>query len=291
MTFEQLEYFISVVEHDTFFDAAESLHITQSALSKQIMKLEKELNVKLLDRSKRKASLTEAGQFFYEESLLLFTQYNQTLLNMRQFKEDLSSKLHIGTLPILTQYHLTSMIKNFTDHNPQIHLTMDESEENELLEGLGENRFHLIISRNHMLNQEKYNFISLTEDRLVVVLPANHPMANKASVTLNEIANESFLLMRPHTSIYQVCINLFEKHAIPVNIRRTARIESIISAIAVGEGVSLIPEKNFHLFRHNNIVIIPLDNSPTLPVGIAWKKNYPLSPSAKSFIDFLRRLQ
>ena len=56
MTFEQLQYFISIVDHDTFFDAAEDLHISQSSLSKQIMRLERELGLKLFDRSRRKAA-------------------------------------------------------------------------------------------------------------------------------------------------------------------------------------------------------------------------------------------
>lgn len=64
MTFEQLDYFIEIVKHKTFFDAAESLHISQSSLSKQIIKLEKELDVQLFDRSKRTATSDGCGSVF-----------------------------------------------------------------------------------------------------------------------------------------------------------------------------------------------------------------------------------
>ena len=64
MTFEQLECFIYAVQENTFFDAAEALHITQSSLSKQIKKMEQELGIQLFDRSKRSAVLTQAGEFF-----------------------------------------------------------------------------------------------------------------------------------------------------------------------------------------------------------------------------------
>ena len=63
MTFDQIRYFIAVMESNTFFEAAEKLHITQSTLSKQIMKLEKELDVRLLDRSRRRASSLRQGSF------------------------------------------------------------------------------------------------------------------------------------------------------------------------------------------------------------------------------------
>ena len=103
MTFEQLDYFIAAVKCDTFFEAAETLHTTQSTLSKQIMKLEKELNLQLLDRRRRSATLTEAGKMFYEEALELSRQYHQTLRRVKRFQEDTGFSLSIGTLPILAQ--------------------------------------------------------------------------------------------------------------------------------------------------------------------------------------------
>lgn len=71
MTFEQLEAFVAVTEYDTLFDAAEALHISQSALSKQIQKLEKELDLLLLDRTHRRACLTPAGEQFSREAKIL----------------------------------------------------------------------------------------------------------------------------------------------------------------------------------------------------------------------------
>lgn len=80
MTFEQLQCFIASVEEKTFFDAAQSLYISQSSLSKQIMKLEQELGVMLWDRSRRKAGLTEAGNIFYQDALFLLKGENRAIL-------------------------------------------------------------------------------------------------------------------------------------------------------------------------------------------------------------------
>ena len=86
MTFEQLDYFIAAVQCDTFLDAAETLHISQSALSKQIMKLEKELDIQLWDRSRRSAVLTEAGHMFYEEALNLSKEYRRNPLSNQRIQ-------------------------------------------------------------------------------------------------------------------------------------------------------------------------------------------------------------
>lgn len=91
MTFEQLQCFIASVEEKTFLDAAHSLYISQSSLSKQIMKLEQELGVMLWDRSRRKAGLTEAGNIFYQDALILLKQHSQARNRLDRFRTDRKS--------------------------------------------------------------------------------------------------------------------------------------------------------------------------------------------------------
>ena len=84
MTFEQLECFIYAVQENTFFDAAEALHITQSSLSKQIKKWSRNWVSSFLTESKRSAVLTQAGEFFYPEAQKLSLQYQQTIAKMKR---------------------------------------------------------------------------------------------------------------------------------------------------------------------------------------------------------------
>ena len=147
MTFDQIQYFIAIAECNTYFDAAEELNISQSALSKQIIKLEKELGVTLLDRSRRKASLTPAGETFYQDALALRRQYEIMTGHMKKYKIPIENKneLRIGTLPILTQYGLTAHFRQFTKSHPDISLILDEVEENDLKKGLLSGQYDLII--------------------------------------------------------------------------------------------------------------------------------------------------
>lgn len=287
MTFEQLDYFIATVESKTFFDAAEKMHISQSMLSKQIKKLEKELGVLLWDRSKRQAALTKAGQAFYIEAQNLSLQYHATLQKMKVFCPDISYEFHIGTLPFLSQYHLTEPIRQFIQSHTEISISLSELEEEDLLNGLSNDIFDLIIAREMMVDQELYHFHVITEDRLSVILPVDHPLADRSTLSLNDIMNERFLLMHPYTSIYQLCQKLFIEADVKPQVLRTARVESLISAVQIGEGISLFPESNFRLFRHDGLVAIPLSNAPTLQVGIAYKKDRKLLPILREFQDFL----
>ena len=91
-----------------------------------------------------------------------------------------------------------------------------------------------------MLDLKLYTFHVLTEDRLVAVLPKNHPSASKKTVSLTELKREIFILMPPHTSIYRFCMQSFHDAGIHPQILRTARAESIVSAVEIGEGISLL---------------------------------------------------
>lgn len=287
MTFDQLEYFIAAAESDTFFDAAESLHIVQSTLSKQIKNLEKELNLSLWDRSGRSAVLTPAGKVFYGEAVKLIGQYRKSLEALSRFQDDAALSLRVGTLPVLSQYGLTPILHEFTKQSPDIHFSLQEAEEQELSDGLERDRFDLIIVREHVLNPEKYPFTLLAKDRLTVLLPISHPLAGKPSVSLKELEGEDFILMPGHTFIHQLCMKLFEKAGVSPSVIRTARMESIISAVAVGEGISLSAESTFGLFSCPGIAAVPLKDPHTLSIGAVCKKGRGKSPTLKNFISFL----
>lgn len=278
MTFEHLEYFIAVVEEPTFLDAAESLHITQSSLSKHMMKLEKELGITLLDRSRRSASLTDAGEEFYKEALALHRQYLRMVERMQKHKPAFEREIRIGTLPILMHYRLDLRIKAYSDAHADLRIMLDEAEETELLQRLEDNTYQFIITREHLVTGNRYQYRTLAEDELVAVLPASHPLAlNHARtaqpVSLQELAGENFILMRPYTSIYKQCMEEFQKQDIQIHVIRTARVESILSAVSVGEGISLMPKGNLHVFFHDQVTAIPLTPSISLPVVLARKKD------------------
>lgn len=290
MTLEQIDFFLMAVRCDTFLEAAENLHIAQSTLSKQIQKLETELNLPLFDRTRRQAVLTPAGELFLQEAAELSLQYHQMLQKMHHFQETTRQPLRVGSLPFLTQYHLTSRIRAFTHAHLEIELTLEECEETELMDGLQSGHFDLVIARDSMISLQKYHFEPITEDRLCVMLPIDHPFSEKPALTIADLAAEPLILMHPYTSIYQLCMQLFEKAGVKPQILRTARLESTISSVEIGEAFSLFAESNFELFRHPNVTAVPLLDAPPLVIGAA----YPLrtetmkKPALKSFSSFIQ---
>lgn len=275
MNFEQIRCFIAAAEEPTFLDAAETLHITQSSLSKQIRKLEKELDITLMDRSRRKASLTDAGETFYREALVLVRQYDRMRSRMASCRAASEQILRIGALPVIAQYGLTARLKSFRDLHTNARIILDEAEEQELLEGIKYGKYDLVIVREELVQDEDFQTYFLARDELVAALPCRHPatdLNDQPGIALSQIAEEPFILMHPYTSVYHCCMKEFDRQGIHPEIIRTARVETIISTVTEGEAVSLIPKSNLELFRHRGIVSIPLDPPVSLNLVLAGKK-------------------
>ena len=287
MTFEQLSYFIAIVENDTFFDAACEMNISQSSLSKQIMKLEKELDLTLFDRTTRSATLTQAGEFFYNEAKQLIKHYNLTLENIENFKSLHENKLHIAVLPIQTQYNLNALFNSFRKENPDIELQITEVEDDRLIEGISKNEYDLIIARETMFDKSQFTTYQLAKDELIVAISSEHKLSQRDKLTFDDIKNENFILMNPYTSIYKLCINKLKENNIDANIIRTARTESIIGSVAINEGISLLPKSNFEVFHQKNINTISLKPQIALSVVLAKHKKTASNIAIKEFIKFV----
>ena len=290
MTFEQLSYFIAIVENDTFFDAACEMNISQSSLSKQIMKLEKELDLTLFDRTTRSATLTQAGEFFYNEAKQLIEHYKLTLENIQIFKSLHENKLHIAVLPIQTQYNLNALFNSFRKENPDIELQITEVEDDRLIEGISKNEYDLIIARETMFDKSKFKTYPLAKDELIVAISSEHKLSQRDKLTLDDIKNENFILMNPYTSIYKLCINKLKENNIDANIIRTARTESIIGSVAINEGISLLPKSNFEVFHQKNINTISLEPQIALSVVLAKHKKTASNIAIKEFIKFVDKI-
>ncbi|RJW38757.1 LysR family transcriptional regulator [Clostridiales bacterium TF09-2AC] len=283
MTFEQLQCFIASVEEKTFFDAAQSLYISQSSLSKQIMKLEQELGVMLWDRSRRKAGLTEAGNLFYQDALILLKQYSQARNRLDRFREEPQLALSIGTLPILTQYQLTPAFRDFQAAHPDIRLSLHEVEELELMEGFEKGIYDLVIGRDAMFYGTSCQTQFIAGDELAAVLESGHPLAAKSRLRLEELKDEDFIFMNPYTSIYNLCVIRCREAGFSPRILRTARVESILSAVLIGEGISLLAGNSVRIFKPEHIAVIPLTPEIPLPVVLARHKGRPVTRAMELF--------
>ncbi|AVQ19420.1 LysR family transcriptional regulator [Fusobacterium mortiferum] len=285
MTFEQLKYFVTLVEGENFLEVAEKLYISQSSLSKQIKKLEEELEVSLLDRSGRKAKLTEGGEFFYLEAKKLLLEYEKLLENIKPYKK--KNILSIGVLPILSQYNLNLLFQNFKSIYPDIELIIDEQEENLLKENILNKKYDFVISRD-LFEKNLIKCETIAKDEIVAVYSSSHILTQDKFINFSQLKKEKILTMNNYTTVYKKIMLLSQKIGVDLNIVRTGRIESLVDYIKIEDAVALIPFKSLNIFKKDGLDFLPIVPSIDLDVFLIKNKDTHYSESMKIFHNFVK---
>ena len=267
MNIAQLKYFLAITEHDTFLEAADEMNISQSSLSKQLGRLEAELGVELIDRSKRSSSLTEAGKVFLKEAEKILNQYQIMLSHMKTFQKN-NGAFRIGSLAFLGQYGLNFKIAEFIAAHPEYSIAVEDVEEDILLEGFKNGNYDLIIGRT--LPPEIFCDYSekIADDELIAVMRKSHPLASKKFIELSQIISMPLYLTKTYTSIYKICVGLFEENNLAPSKVFTSRSETIISMISTQNAVGLLPRHGLDIFQHSDITVVPVVPSAKIPVMI-----------------------
>lgn len=287
MQMEQLNYFISIVEHRTYLQAAEVLNISQSSLSKKIIALENELDIILFDRSKRSVTLTDAGKVFYAEAQKMMTCYENMLHTLQPFTVNGRGNIRLATLPVLAPYHLLPPLQNFKNQNSNINLIIQEVEEEAIITGLKHQVYDLGIIRKEYIKNQVFEFYKIAEDELVALLPLSHYLSNSTQLSLSDLKDESFILMNKHTGIHTLCLKACQEAGFSPKVIQTARIETIVSSVINGEMISLLMRNQLNSFNQSGIVIIPIKPTIKSELGIIRYKKSPLRGNQKKLIDFL----
>ena len=290
MDIKQIEYFVAVVETGSFSLAAEELYISQSSLSKQIIALEKELGVKLFDRSKRKIALTEAGEVLHKHAVNLKKNYQSLLTDLGEYKKSIPS-LMIAAIPVTAQYGITSYIAQFKKAYPQINFTMEERQASTILSALIQRKYDLAFVRDYSIDLNMFSILPIATDKLVVAVSCDHRLANRKSISLKELADENFIMFNKGTLIHELSMNACQSAGFEPKVFYTAsRAASIISMLTSNSGVALIMEKVLNYYNHVDLVAIPLSQIIESKVVIAYPKDKKPSKPARTFLDFMKKL-
>ena len=289
MDIKQVLYFLSVAETGSFSIAAEELYISQSSLSKQIIALEKELDIQLFDRSKRKISLTDAGEIFRKHALELHEVYKTILDDLEEFRTTAAS-LSILAIPVIAQYEITSYIAQFKSTYPNINFTLEEREASAILPALNSHQYDLAFIRDNYIDKDQYAWLEISKDKLLVVASDRHPYATKTSVSLKELSNENFIMFDKGTIVHEMSMDACHRAGFDPRIfYASLRVESVIGLVASNSGIALIMEKVFEYHRHPDVVAIRLDETIESNIVLARLRSKKPSRAARVFIEFMEK--
>jgi len=289
MDIRQIQYFLSVVEKGSFSAAADEHYISQSSLSKIIIALEKELEVSLFDRSKRKVFLTEAGDAFLGHARKINAAYKAMIVEMDGYKSEADS-FSIAAIPILTQYGITTSIAQFRDEHTGLHINLEEIDGLNILPALDEHRFDLAITRHNYLDLDKYTCLEISKDKLLVVVSQKNRHATRSSISIKELSNDNFIVFDRVTDLHQLILDVCKGAGFdPTIFYSSHRKVSVFGLVGTNIGLALMPSKIYDYHKHPDVVAIPLEEQIECNIVLVHLKNKKLPKSAEIFIDFLKK--
>jgi LysR family hydrogen peroxide-inducible transcriptional activator len=288
MELHQLRYFVTVVRDGTFTKAAERLYITQPSLSEQIRKLETELGSPLFQRLGRKLALTNAGESFLPHAEKVIFEVEQARARVQEVRGLRRGRLSIGVLPSVSARLLPKFLAEFRHKHPGIDVSLrEENDSIEFEQMVHEGVLDLAIVRLPVRRRNDLDAEFLVREPLVMVAPPGHRLGDKRSVSLAELANESFVAMKPGHGLRE-CLQRYCRQAgfDPRIVFEAGHMGSLIGLVLAGVGITVVPR--MAAGTEGKRVRIR-DAYAFRDLGVIWRQGQPLSPPARIFLDMVRR--
>lgn len=191
----QIRYFQSVVRNNSFSEAAEECHISQSAISQQIKALEQELGFSLLERRNRKFVLTPAGEYFYKKSLVWTADYEQMCNEAAKIARGEEAVLKIGYLCSHNSPELYQALEEFSGKYPRVDLQLLYGNHEKLFDLLRSGGANLVLNDQRRAFSNEYVNLILSANKMYIELAARNPVAGLPSVTVQELKNIPCILV------------------------------------------------------------------------------------------------
>ena len=287
MELHQLRYFAKVAELGNFTHAARACHVSQPSLSSQIAKLERHLGQPLFERQVRGARLTEAGKRFKERVDQILRMIDDAGSSVKDEAD--AGHLVIAAIPTIAPYLLPRILAQFARKHPQAQLEVIEETTEKILKlcAAGEVDLGLLALP---IEQNTLEVLPLFEEELQAVVPRGHPLARKKRLTLEDLAEQPFVLLHEAHCLTDQTRGFCSRHLIaPIATARTHQLSTVQELVRLGHGISLIPAMAAKMDHDPGRVYRRFTGTvPARTIAVGWNRLRYQSRLFKTFVQFLQ---
>ena len=240
MNLHHLRLFAAVVDHGGFTKAAESLHLSQPAISKSLNELERRLGLTLLDRGGRSIRLTDAGQTLYARARELFGVERIAEQELREIRGLKRGVLRIGASTTIATYMLPPYLGRFHLRHPGIRIRATSANTRTVLRMLLESRVDVALVEGPV-SHPQVEIQPWREDELVVISHPGHRLLSQSGVDVAMLVREQFIVREPGSGTRDVIARALALHG--ARLAKTMRVggtEAIKQAVAAGLGLAIV---------------------------------------------------
>ncbi|UOF88662.1 LysR family transcriptional regulator [Fodinisporobacter ferrooxydans] len=290
MELRQIKYFIEVAKREHVSEAADALHVAQSAVSRQIANLESELGIELFIREGRNVRLTAIGKVFLEHMETAMNEIEKAKQEIDEFLDPQKGMIRVGFPSSLASHTLPTVISAFRDKYPGIGFQLRQGSYRYLIESVIKGSIDLAFVGPVPTNEKDIKGHILFVERIVALLSSDHVLADRPSLRLSQLRDDSFVLFPPGFILRDIVVGACKQMGFEPKVSFEGEdIDAIKGLVATGLGITLLPEVTLIDSKPRTTVAIPvIDPNVTRTVGVIIPRYRELPPSEKLFYNFLK---
>lgn len=285
MDTQHLQAFIAVAETGSFSVAAETLHLTQPAVSKRIAALEQQLSNPLFDRLGRTVQLTEAGRALLPQAHRILQAVKEARRSIDDLQGEVSGTLSLGISHHIGLHRLPPVLEWFSRHYPRVHFDIQFMDSEEAYEHINLGRIELGVVTLDPAGNNPLQRLPIWHDRLLIAVSHHHPLAQGNSIELAALSQHVAILPGLNTYTGQIVKGLFREHNLNLDVSmETNYLETIKMMVSIGLGWSVLP----HTMIDTSIHALTLQEMKLeRTLGCVYHPDRSLSNAATAFVNAL----
>ncbi|SDH85723.1 LysR family transcriptional regulator, transcription activator of glutamate synthase operon [Alteribacillus persepolensis] len=290
MELRQLKYFMEVAKREHMTEAADNLHVAQSAVSRQIYNLEAELGVDLFVRQGRRVRLTPIGRMFLESSQQALKMLESAKREVKEHLDPTRGTIRI-TYPIsMAAYTLPTAISSFREEYPDARFQLKQNIYFDVIDEVANGEFNIGLLAPVPEDDKNIKGYTLFTENVIALLPQNHKYANKKSLRLTDLADEPFIVLPEGAYFRELVIDECKKQGFTPEIAFEGDdVDALKGLVSAGLGVALIPEVTLVDTTPRFTVKKMIENPEvTRTIGVITPQERQLLPTERLFFEFLQ---
>ena len=287
----QLRYAIAAADHGSFYRAARALDVEQSTLSRNILKLERSIGMPIFERSRAGVTMTLAGNAFIRGAKPMVAAADKLVAMMRAAGQGRAGGLMLGHNSSVSAGNLRATLMSWCETHPDVEVECVEADRSVLLAGLDTGEIDIAILMG-AAGHDGFRCEPLWSERMLVALPASHPLAERDVVHWTDLRSERFLLPAadPGPEIRDMLLGRLAVSGGTPDIRmHQSSRETVLSVLGSSPGVSIVCEGSTGA-RYPDVVYRPIhgEQGPALTgYSGCWREDN-RNPALRRFLGFIK---
>lgn len=286
-----LRAMVALAEVRHFSLAAERCHVTQSALSQMISRLEHDLGLRLVDRDRRRVVLTPEGERFVATARRVMAELEEISVDLRDRRELRKGRVVVAAQPSLAAHWLPSIIAAYQARYPGIQIGLHDAAPDKALEQVRQRHADIALTAlGPGLSGVQHRL--LFRDPFALVCPRTHPLAKRKSVGISSLEGERFIRLIRSGSIAQHLERALREARITDTGLEVEQVATLAGLVANNLGISIVPVCALPYFDRTRVAAVPIKQRDlSRPIYLVWPAGAQLSPAAESFVQMLTPLR